>query len=259
MGTMKKPRRNASGPRPPRKSAGAPAPPRQADADYHWLEAHIPGRAGLLLYGRVAQEIDEIPPRELWRDLRAAAERYLAAGPDRAAVFQELVDTTQEALIERDQRFGYPPPFCHRGCCRCCHELVYCTSEEARRIHGHCRQAGLAIDYAKLERQLRHVESDEHQDHTGGTSWNDQTPADQSCVFLDADGACSIWPVRPMVCRVHLAEATDAHCLPHNGVEDPEARGISYRETSTLVSAVFSLHRDSVRKTMGRLLLGLRG
>jgi len=216
------------------------------------------GDGDLLLYGRLAEEFQDLPAADTGRELRAVAERYRGAGPDRAARFQLLVDETLEALLARDRRFGYPPPFCHRGCSNCCHELVYCTSEEALRILGHCRDQGIPVDRAKLERQLRHVDVDAQGDHTGGTTWNDQPESDQSCVFLDpADGSCRIWPVRPMVCRVHLAEETDAHCRPCNGREDPEAKGISYLETATILSAIFTIHRDSVKKTMGRLLLDL--
>ena len=212
----------------------------------------------LLAYGRLAEEIDDLPPGEAWKELRTVADAYLAGGPDRAATWQRIVDETLETLLARDQRFGYPPPFCHRGCSNCCHELVYCTSEEALRIHRHCLEAGIPLDPARLERQLRHVEVDAAGDHTGGTTWNDQPEADQACVFLDpADGSCRIWPVRPMVCRVHLAEASDAHCRPRNGVENPRARGISHLETGYILSAIFTLHRDSDRKTMGRLLLDL--
>jgi len=237
-----------------------PAPPRpRLDGNRRWVEEHLLGEGDLLLYGRVAEESGDLEPGVLWKELRAAAEPYLGGGADRAAVVQRKVDATLEALLARDQRFGYPPPFCHKGCSNCCHELVYCTSEEARAIDAHCRAAGIPIDLPKLARQLRFVAVDAHGDHTGATTWNDQPPADQACVFLDpADGACRIWPVRPLVCRVHLAEGTDAHCRPHNGREDPEAAGISYLETSTILSAVFTLHRDSVKKTLGRLLLDLR-
>jgi Fe-S-cluster containining protein len=227
--------------------------------DYRWLEEHVLGDGDLLVYGRLSQEFDALSRDEIWKELRAAAERYLACTTDRAATFQRIVDEALEELLARDARFGYPPPFCHKGCCNCCHELVYCTDEEARRIHEHCRAAGLPIDHAKLARQLRHVATDDHGDHTGATTWNDQPAADQACVFLDRkDGSCTIWAVRPMVCRVHLAEGTDAHCRPHNGVEDPEACAISYPELSYLLSAIFTIHRASIKKTMGRLLLDLR-
>jgi Fe-S-cluster containining protein len=224
------------------------------------VEKHLLADGDLLLYGRLAEEFQEGAPEDFWQQLRAAAEPYLAGGADRAAAAQRLADAIQDSLIQRDQRFGYPPPFCHRGCSNCCHELVYCTSEEARLIHDHCRAQGLVLDHAKLARQLKHVETDGHGDHTGATTWNDQPWADQACVFLDpTEGACTIWPVRPLVCRAHLAEGTDAFCLPHNGQENPEARGISYVEVSYLLSAIFTIHRHSIKKTLGGLLLDLEG
>ncbi len=73
-----------------------------------------------------------------------------------------------------------------------------------------------------------------------------------------ADGSCAIWPARPLVCRVHLAERTDEYCMPHNGQENPKAYGINYIELSYILSAIFTIHRDSIKKTMGRLLLELK-
>ncbi|WP_005037721.1 YkgJ family cysteine cluster protein [Holophaga foetida] len=224
--------------------------------DKRWMEEHVLKGEDLLLYGRLLEEMDELPPEVIWKELRAAAEAYLGGGKDRTRLVHQRVDELIDALVARDHRFGYPSPFCHRGCANCCHELVYCTDEEALRIHEHCAEEGIAIDYAKLARQLEHVETDGHLDHTGGTTWNDQEEADQSCIFLGPDRACRIWLERPLVCRVHLAEQTDRHCRPHNGVENPEALGISYIELSYILSAVFMVHRDSVKKTLGRLLLG---
>jgi hypothetical protein len=39
---------------------------------------------------------------------------------------------------------------------------------------------------------------------------------------------------------------------------NPKALGISYIELSYILSAIFTIHRDSIRKTMGRLLLDLK-
>jgi hypothetical protein len=61
--------------------------------------------------------------------------------------------------------------------------------------------------------------------------------------------------VRPLVCRVHLAQDTDQYCAPHNGLENAEAQGINYIEMSYVLSVVFTLHRDSIKRTLGRLLL----
>lgn len=260
---MRKTHPKASTSRSPRgRRKPSPAPARNApvlDGDRAWVEAQVLRGGDLLLYGRLAEELGEIPPAEIWNELRAAAEPYLAGAADRAAVLQRKVDVLIEELVRRDQRFGYPPPFCHKGCSNCCHELVYCTGEEARQIHDHCEASGRSIDYAKLARQLHHVATDQHLDHTGETTWNTQPEADQACVFLSPDdGSCTIWQVRPLVCRAHLAEGTDQYCRPHNGVMNPNVRGINYIELSYIISAIFTIHRDSIKKTLGRLLLDLK-
>lgn len=227
--------------------------------DRRWVEEQVSKDGDMLLYGNLSAELEDIPAEVLWKEFRRIAEIYLGGGNDRTRMVHDLVDETIDALIERDKRFGYAPPFCHKGCCNCCHELVYCTAEEAADIHEYCRENGVGIDYEKLARQLDYIEFDTRMDHTGGTTWNDQKPEDQSCVFLDrVDKCCTIWPVRPLVCRVHLAEDTDAYCAPHNGVENPEARGVNYIELSYILSVVFTIHGDSIKKTMGRLLLEAR-
>ncbi len=229
------------------------------DEDRRWVEEHLIKEGDLLLYGNLLEDLEGGSAETPWKAFRGIAERYLEAGPNRTTLIHAEVDALIEALIQRDQRFGYPPPFCHRGCANCCHELVYCTSEEAAGILATCQAQGLEIDYDKASRQLAHVTIDSRGDHTGETTWNDQAPEDQSCLFLDpAERSCRIWPVRPLVCRVHLAEETDRHCAPHNGVENPEARGINYVELATILSVVFTLHRDSIKRTMGRLLLDAR-
>ncbi|BDU72726.1 YkgJ family cysteine cluster protein [Mesoterricola silvestris] len=223
-----------------------------------WVEKHVMGDGDLLCYGNLFDELEEAGAGVFWEELKRAAAPYVAGGRDRARAAQARVDDLIRTLLARDARFGYAPPFCHKGCANCCHQLVYCTLEEARAIHAHCLERAIAIDYGKLQRQLRHVDVDAAGDHTGTTTWDDQPDADRRCAFLGPDRACAIWPVRPLVCRAQLAEGTDAHCTPHNGEPDPEAAGITYVEVNYLISAVFTIHRDSVKKTMGRLLLDLR-
>jgi Fe-S-cluster containining protein len=227
------------------------------NSERQWVEEHVLKGGDLLAYGRLLDELEQLSPDELWRELRTAASAYLADGDERTRLVHQRVDNLIDALTARDQRYGYPPPYCHRGCANCCHEVVYCTADEARGIHQHCAQEGIPIAYAKLLRQLEHVAADTNLDHTGVTTWSEQAQADQSCIFLAEDLSCVIWPVRPLVCRTHLAEQTDRHCRPYNGVADPEAIGINYLEVSYILSAVFTLHRDSIRKSLGRLLLEL--
>jgi len=227
------------------------------DQDRCWLDEHVLKGKDLLVYGRLSEELESLEPEEVLRELRAAAEAYLGDGESRTPLVQARVDALIASLVARDRRYGYPEPFCHRGCAECCHEVVYATDEEAWRIHDYCLEEGIALDPGKLARQLAHIEVDERGDHTGTTTWSEQPESDQACVFLGEDRACRVWPVRPLVCRAHLAEGTDRFCRPLNGEENPEAQGISYIELSYLITAVFTIHRDSARKTLPGLLLAL--
>lgn len=224
--------------------------------DQEWMEKHILKGGDIFFYGSLFEEMNEIPPEEFWRKFREVSESYLKAGPQRSQIFHDLIDKQLDALIDRDKRYGYPPPYCHKGCCDCCHEVIYCTDEEAELIHHYCLEKNIEIDFNKIKRQLQFIETDQNLDHTGITTWNDQKLEDQSCVFLDKiEGSCQVWDVRPFVCRVHLAEGTNQYCKPHNGVTNPEARGINYPEWSYVLTAIFTIHKDSIKKTLGRLLI----
>jgi hypothetical protein len=60
------------------------------------------------------------------------------------------------------------------------------------------------------------------------------------------------------VCRVHLAEKTNEHCRSRNGVPDPEALGIHHPVSSYILSSIFTIHHETIGKTMGKLLLEKR-
>lgn len=227
--------------------------------DQEWLEKNILKGGDLFFYGNLYDEVSNISAEVFWKELRTISENYLAAGKERSQIFHQIIDEKLAALIERDKRYGYPPPYCHKGCCNCCHEVIYCTDEEAEAIHKYCQENKISIDYEKIKRQLTHIEVDQKNDHTGITTWNDQKEEDQSCVFLDkTDGACKVWQERPFVCRVHLAEKTNQYCRPHNGEANPNACGINYPEWSYILTSIFTIHKESIKKTMGRLLFTLK-
>lgn len=228
----------------------------QLNDDQKWIEEHILKGGDILFYGNLSDEFPSIPREIFWKEFRTISENYLSAGDNRTQIFHKKVDEIINSLIERDKRYGYPSPFCHKGCSQCCNEVIYCTSEEADLIHYYCHQKNITIDYNKLLRQLKYIESDQNLNHTGVTYWNDQKEEDQSCIFLNSsDKTCAIWEVRPFVCRVHLAEETNQYCKPHNGKINPNARGINYPEWSYILTVIFTIHRLTIRQTMGRLLL----
>lgn len=211
-----------------------------------------------VLYGFLLEVDHDIPAAEIWDQLKRWSQQYLQCGNDRTREFQRIVDEVIEHQSKLDAEQGYPPVYCHKGCSNCCYQCVACTDEEAALLHNYCGKHDIAVDYGKLKRQLTHMCFDTEGNFTGETTWDDQSDADRSCVFLnEADGSCRVWEVRPLVCRVHLAEQTDLYCKTYNGTIDSRAKGLHYPVCSYILSAVFSIHHDSIGKMMNTLLLKL--
>ena len=221
---------------------------------HEWMDSNILNGRKPDLYGFLILVEHEIPADEIWNQLRFWTEQYLDSKVNRTRKFHELIDVKINYEAGVDEREGYPPCFCHKGCSNCCYQPAACTDEEAQLIYNYCTDNKINIDFEKLERQLRYIEVDSDNNFYGKTTWDDQPAHDQSCVFLDK-GICTIWEVRPFVCRVHLAEKTNEYCRSRNGVPNPEAHGIHYPICSYILSSIFTVHHDSVGKLMGRLLL----
>ncbi len=221
-----------------------------------WVETHVLNNGDFVFYGTLYNELPHISSAIFWGEIRKIAEQYLFTKTNRTAIFHERINDQLDGLVKKEIAQGYPPPFCHKGCCNCCYEPVLCTDEEANDITAFCNENNIPIDYDKVERQLKFIVVDDELNFTGETNWNNQHEDDQSCVFLDQqDNSCRIWSVRPFVCRVHLAEKTDKYCRPHNGIPNQNAKAINYLEWSYILTTIFTIHKDSISKTMGRLLL----
>jgi len=81
---------------------------------------------------------------------------------------------------------------CRKGCAHCCRQKVSASEPEVKLILEYCKEEGVSIDAAYLEKQ---------QDLTQET-WGLSEHAD--CVFLDKDQACKIYPARPAACRKYV-------------------------------------------------------
>jgi Fe-S-cluster containining protein len=225
---------------------------------HEWMDQNILHGRYPDLYGFLILVDHQIPPEEIWSQLKFWSEKYVSCGETRTQKFHDIIDEKIELQMQIDVRDGYRPSFCHKGCSNCCYQPTACTDEEARLIYSFCAENNIDIDFSKLERQLQYIERDSDNNFNGKTSWDEQPESDQSCVFLDNDSqTCTIWNVRPFVCRVHLAEKTNIYCRSINGVPNPQAAGIHYPEPSYILSSIFTIHHDSVGKMMGRLLLDL--
>jgi Fe-S-cluster containining protein len=126
---------------------------------------------------------------------------------------------------------------CRRGCHHCCHNLVIVTVTEAIPIAEYLlasaewrpRLPGLL---AELRRQIRIVSE------LGG-SQEDRTAVDWfarkiPCVFLQENGDCGVYPIRPTACRTYFVVSPPADCAPTR----PGAQ-VHYLDASHVLSALW--------------------
>jgi hypothetical protein len=125
----------------------------------------------------------------------------LEAGQDPVLVAAG-VEANLDALVARHATLdlpGEPRPACARGCFYCCHSRVELTAPEvfvlARFLRAH-------PDPARDERLVATARELEGVD---GRAYHRQQVR---CALLDDDGACTVYPARPMACR--RAHSTDA-------------------------------------------------
>jgi len=83
---------------------------------------------------------------------------------------------------------------CRKGCAHCCEFRVEALPVEALRIAGHLRSQG---DEA-VEAWTRDLEA--HAVYARGRAERDYQ---KKCTFMDSEGACRIYAVRPYKCRVY--------------------------------------------------------
>jgi hypothetical protein len=147
------------------------------------------------------------------------------------------------AFAEAERRAGRPYA-CRAGCSACCRQLVLCTAPEALLIAHRLRTTldrnALAAMQARLEAQSAAAV---------GLDVMGYARARISCAFLDAQGACTVYPVRPMGCRALKSFSAAAcgrppesaadlgiHAIPGSGPGFRVARHIGERHCQVLAT-----------------------
>ena len=119
---------------------------------------------------------------------------------------------------------------CRKGCDRCCRLPVEIWPHEAALLVEITREAGIAMDKARLERQSQYTMH----------NWRQQPAADQACVFLGDDGACKVYESRPNACRKLLVVTDPALCDAEKHPADSVGRWFSW-EAEILESAALEI------------------
>lgn len=148
---------------------------------------------------------------------RPARARLLKQALKAKTARQRVLWLRQEAELIGTAAAGVSP--CRAGCGSCCHIAVLVSEPEAQAIGRAIGRmpAQIPSEHAIVAGHLMH-EPDERvlarqqvllQRHFG-----------RPCTFLDAQGSCSIYPERPLACRLHLSlDDDDLLCRPVQGAE----------------------------------------
>lgn len=164
-----------------------------------------------------------------------------------------VVETARAVHAAMERRIGPMPKACHAGCSACCHQIVDALNWEA----------SLVTDFIAQEmptaRRDRAREQAEAWLRTFNAITRAATPAAPlrpeevnaarvefrrrrvACPFL-IDGQCTIYPVRPVVCRSHIVETDPEACARDIGrVGTEAARQVAREEVRAFDPAIHPL------------------
>ena len=135
---------------------------------------------------------------------RMAGEALSQSGDKRAlsAVrrVQKFAEATSLELIGEDSRIA-----CAAGCAHCCIVNVSVLQPEADCIAEHLFENRSAEELLDLYQGISNLEKE-----TYYLDEEERIMARQPCAFLDNSGSCSIYPVRPLLCRSITSTDADA-------------------------------------------------
>jgi Fe-S-cluster containining protein len=141
-------------------------------------------------------------------------------------VFQSLAHTLIDHAVAREQRAGNSIS-CKRGCGVCCQQLVPIPPAEAHAIaalvealpepqrsgvRARLAEARERLEASGLAARLREQVWNDDDDSSYNTLALDYFALHIACPFLDDEGACAIYPDRPVVCREFLVISTAEDC-----------------------------------------------
>jgi len=175
--------------------------------------------------------------RSVAEDVRATLAGELGDQP-LAALIDEvfaLNDTLVAALDAKDPEPLRRLPVCRPGCDSCCRlHVVFVTPAEALRIADHVRATRTPAEVEALIAALREVAP-----RVAEMTVKERAEARVPCPLLDAHGACSVHPARPLLCRAYNS-CDVAACLTAFGAGDPETKLVSNLNQAVVGKTLFA-------------------
>ncbi len=113
-----------------------------------------------------------------------------------AVVMSDLIVEVEQKLAQNLTALDHEMLACAAGCGSCCMVNVAVLKPEAVNISKHLRCTRNADELAALKLDMRQLVG-----VISGLDEDERIALRKSCIFLTAAGDCSIYPVRPLMCR----------------------------------------------------------
>lgn len=187
------------------------------------------------LYAKVLHFAQEMSEKRVMRHLAAVYSHLfhwmeqlqrIPAGAIRAQRVHELVDFA----MEKSEQVAPHNISCRKGCSFCCHTLVAASASEGDLIQLYVRDNGITVDTDRLSLQA-HVKDPEN--YARSLRWQDS-----ACVFLNEQGECKIYPVRPVTCRKLTVLSDPKLCDP---LESNKPDYLVHLEAEIIASALYNI------------------
>lgn len=123
---------------------------------------------------------------------------------------------------------------CKMGCSACCHTQVSITEDESR-LMAQLIQDGVAVDRNLLQLQAK-AQND-------SDAFYKIPYEERRCVFLNEEGACSIYEHRPSVCRTNAVLGDASQC--ETKTEIKPTRLVKTTQSDLVIYASFLNTKDS--------------
>jgi Fe-S-cluster containining protein len=103
-------------------------------------------------------------------------------------------------------------PSCQRGCCSCCGQHIQLNPVEAHTLGQHIKRTFSRQQIDGLKRRTRRWLAWEAVRRQGDTPDESDEDLAEPCCPLLVERICSVYPVRPVICRTHYVRSDPSAC-----------------------------------------------
>ena len=167
-------------------------------------------------------------------------------------VYSSMDEATARGLDRLRSEDGISPT-CKFRCCHCCRYHILANIAEAHTLAQYVKRE-MSVDQIidlRMRTQQWHEWDNSRPGRYSPANIDEQTEFsayDHSCPLL-VNGACSAYPVRPVVCRTHFVSSDPLSCCAANDPESTEDAPIVLTSVVTAASPFTMAIRDHIEKT----------